>query len=196
MPSDIYLLRSNAELILPTEEEPHHQIAMTDASKKCKLVIAATKPFPNLLAFHPLHPEWESKKAQPVDYVSVVHGERCDCASWTKTPRDVFDRWQHIHELLRYKVSDDAAHAFYAVIDDYQTAEAVAHASLVASLGLGIQVPECYKPLIMEFGASALVEALREEGEDDMIPMLSRSSLGSDDLTESFVFEQRRLLGM
>ncbi|KAI0108701.1 hypothetical protein GGR51DRAFT_123854 [Nemania sp. FL0031] len=167
MPSDIHLLRSNAELILPTEKEPYYHITMTNASKTCSVFIAATKPFPNLLAIHPKHPEWNSMKAQPKDYVLTIHSEHCECASWAKTPTEFFERWQHIHQFLRRQASDDAAQAFYSVLTEYETSEAVAHASLVASLGLGIQVPECYIPLVREFGAPALVEALPVEEEDE-----------------------------
>ncbi|KAI1130970.1 hypothetical protein F5Y10DRAFT_262707 [Nemania abortiva] len=172
MPSDLHLLRSNAELVLPTENEPHHQIAVTNPSTGCKLVIAALKPFPNLLAYTPAQAEWKSKKAKPEDYISATHSDRkhCTCAAWSKTADSAFEIWQFIHQLLHNQATDQAAWAFYPDFNRYAETEACAHASLVASLGLGLaveKIPECYYSLAKEFGAPELARALREEEGDE-----------------------------
>ncbi|KAI3324915.1 hypothetical protein HD806DRAFT_459080 [Xylariaceae sp. AK1471] len=164
MPSDLRLLKSNAVLHLPTDEKPYYQISMTDRKGKCEIKIAVTKPFPNPIP-HPQHPDYV--RIKPTEYIWFRHrlGKRfneCGCASFSKNVNELFEAWQHIHLTLRYKGKDNASYAFYPEFE-YELGEALAHASLVASLALGRAVPECYNDLIERFGAKVLREALEKE---------------------------------
>ncbi|KAI1352076.1 hypothetical protein F5Y01DRAFT_314068 [Xylaria sp. FL0043] len=147
MPSQLHVLKSNASLIAPTPERPYYTIEMTNSKTGCRLSIAATKPLPDPLL---------SVKAKPTDYVSVEHVKgKCYCAEFsTERPR-FFRAWRLIHDTLRHKDWDSAAHAFYPDFA-YEEGEALAHASLVASLALGKKIPECYRGLIYRFGAANL----------------------------------------
>ncbi|KAI0814360.1 hypothetical protein GGR55DRAFT_428362 [Xylaria sp. FL0064] len=147
MASQLHILKSNAFLIAPTADRPYYTIEMANSKTGCRLSIAATKPLPDPLL---------SIKAKPMDYVSVEHVKgKCYCAEFsTERPR-FFAAWQKIHVTLRHKDWDSAAHAFYPDFS-YEEGEALAHASLVASLALGKRIPKCYRGLIYRFGADNL----------------------------------------
>jgi hypothetical protein len=169
MPSDLHLLKTNAILHLPTDEKPYYEISMTSLDGKCTIQIAATKPLPSQ-TLDPRHPAYE--KIKPVQYVSFTHDGSCGCASFSKDAKVLFEAWQHIHLTLRYKGKDNASYAFYPEFE-YESGEALAHASLVASLALGRTVPECYHNLIENFGATVLQEALRKEQRGEHVEIIN-----------------------
>ncbi|KAI0445509.1 hypothetical protein F4803DRAFT_570907 [Xylaria telfairii] len=148
---ELHILKANAVLIQPTNEKPYHQISVTTGEAGCTITIAATKPFIVHAWNHPLHPDFQKLKPKPEEYVSVIHAENCKCASYSRQVDDCFDTWRHLHESLRRKIDDNASYAFYPEYD-YETGEALAHASLVASLALGKSIPGCYHFLIRDFG--------------------------------------------
>ncbi|KAI0977142.1 hypothetical protein F4678DRAFT_411998 [Xylaria arbuscula] len=157
MSSQLHLLKSNAVLIAPTAEKPYYSIEMTSEESGCQLCIAALKPFPDPLLL---------LKPRPEDYVLCNHVSlTCPCASFSWDTKQFFEIWQNIHMALRYQSSDNASYAFYPDFE-YEEGEALAHASLVASLALGTPVPECYESLIRKFGAPKLQEELEEEEDE------------------------------
>ncbi|KAI1308860.1 hypothetical protein F5Y03DRAFT_404662 [Xylaria venustula] len=146
MSSQLHLLKSNAVLIAPTAEKPYYSIEMTNEDSGCRLSIAALKPLPDPILVG--HPDWKEKlKPRPEEET-----------------KQVFETWQNIHMALRHLSSDNASYAFYPDFE-YEQGEALAHASLVASLALGKPVPRCYESLIRKFGAPKLQAELG--GEDD-----------------------------
>ncbi|KAI0454588.1 hypothetical protein F5B21DRAFT_504282 [Xylaria acuta] len=160
---ELHLLKSNAVLVPPTDEEPCHQISMTNNG--CTISIAATKPFPVPIHIHPLHPDFKEHKPKPAEWVSITHKNRCECAIFSRQVPDFFEAWRHIHLTLRYKSGDNASYAFYPEFE-YEVGEALAHASLTASLALGKPIPSCYEYLIKDFGTPKLrIEAERIEAE-------------------------------
>ncbi|KAH8160586.1 hypothetical protein CIB48_g7652 [Xylaria polymorpha] len=171
---ELHLLKANAILIQPTDEKPYHQISVINQETECAISIAATKPFIVHAWNHPFHPDFQSLKPKPEEWVSVTHGEDCKCASFSRQVEDFFDTWRRLHETLRYKSDDNASYAFYPEYE-YEIGESLAHASLVASLALGKPVPSCYDYLIKDFGP------LERDGSDQSDWESSESSESEED---------------
>ncbi|KAI1753383.1 hypothetical protein F4782DRAFT_93336 [Xylaria castorea] len=159
--SSLHLLKSNAVLVPPTEEKPYHQILVKIEETGCSVSIAATKPLTVPIHIHPLHADFKKHKPKPAEWVSVTHNYRCECASFSKHVVGFFEVWRHIHLTLRHKRDDNASYAFYPDFE-YETGEALAHASLTASLALGKPIPECYEYLIKNFSTPKARGALRQ----------------------------------
>ncbi|KAI0431843.1 hypothetical protein F5Y09DRAFT_340228 [Xylaria sp. FL1042] len=174
MSSQLNLLKSNAVLIGPTLDVPYYSIKMTNAETGCELRIAALKPFRNPIL---------NIKIVPREYVSYKHKkDECNCASFTKTANSLFKTWQEIHLKLRKDPKDNASYAFYPEFE-YEEGEGLAHASLVASLGLGKPIPECYESLIEKFGAPNL-----QKSDDDAVEEFFDAgyvSSGDSDVSDS-----------
>jgi len=159
MQTGLRLLKDNAVLAKVNDPKPYYQISMSSKSsetpgseERCTIQIAATKPLRDPITTHPLHPDYEEVK--PENWVVVKHnkGDDCGCPEWAKKARSVYDTWQKIHLTLRHKKHHDrAAFAFYPEFE-YDIGEALGHASLVASLALTTQIPECYYPLAGKYG--------------------------------------------
>ncbi|KAI1191015.1 hypothetical protein F5B17DRAFT_384190 [Nemania serpens] len=162
MVSQLHVLRSNATLIPPTPSEPFYKVSVTNPKTDCTICIAATKPFPDPILIHPLLPNYRKLKPKPAEWVSIMHaGLGCGCVDYAFEEEDLFDTWRHIHLQLRHQDGDDASRAFYPEFE-YEVGEALAHASLVASLAVGRPVPESYDGLVDRFGALALINELRD----------------------------------
>ncbi|KAI1258793.1 hypothetical protein F5Y18DRAFT_412140 [Xylariaceae sp. FL1019] len=159
MPSDIHLLRTNATLSNPTtEDRSSYTISVEHPEWHCKITIAALKPFPLALQRDPRQPNYIP--VDPNDWVQITHGEdKCPCAA--DNAKEVFRRWQELHLVLRYKASDNAAHPFYPDFE-YEDGENLGHASLIASLTLGLRVPDCYCPLYVQYGPEQLAKLFKK----------------------------------
>ncbi|KAI0525560.1 hypothetical protein F5B22DRAFT_658387 [Xylaria bambusicola] len=154
MSSELHLLKSNGRVSKSRDGKPYHTVVMTNPDTDCQLFIAATRPLPDPIYVHLRTAEW--KQALPLHYVWFRHDkEYCPCASFSKTHDSLFETWQHLHTTLRYQSSDNASYAFYPDYE-YEEGEALAHASLVASLALGMPIPKCYEHLIRDYGARNL----------------------------------------
>lgn len=168
MSSQLHLLKSNAGLHGCTPTEPTPFISVTNEETGCRVVIAATRAFKD-----PIYSHYLGLKPRPIDYVWLSHNPyHCYCAAFSKSHDPLFETWQHIHITLRHRASDNASYAFYPEFE-YETGEALAHASLVGSLALGKPIPECYHDLIPEYGAKNLRDMLdpgeaSEEEEEEM----------------------------
>ncbi|KAI2633920.1 hypothetical protein GGS21DRAFT_119356 [Xylaria nigripes] len=154
MPNSLSLLRTNAILHPTCPQTPYHRISVRHERTACKITIAATKPLPSrLLNGGPLDPN---------QYVQIFHSDICTCAFYAKCAVSLFNVWQILHIRLRYGTRDLASAAFYPVFE-YAEGEAIAHASLTASLAVGKQVPDCYRHLVSIFGAPPLRHLVRAE---------------------------------
>ncbi|TRX93038.1 hypothetical protein FHL15_006176 [Xylaria flabelliformis] len=163
---ELHLLKSNAVLIPPTDEKPYHQISVTSEKTGCSICIAATKPLPTLIDIPPSHSDFHQHQPKPAEWVSVSHvNDRCGCAPYSKQAKELFAVWRHIHLTLRHEPADNASYAFYPEFE-YETGEALAHASLTASLALGEPVPECYNRLIRNFGTPKLRKEFDERNSE------------------------------
>ncbi|KAI0865708.1 hypothetical protein F4860DRAFT_526158 [Xylaria cubensis] len=158
---ELHLLECFAVVIPPTDEKPYHQISVTSEAG-CSICIAATKPLLTLIDIPPSHPDFHKHQPKPAEWVSVSHvKDRCGCATYSKQAKELFPVWRHIHSTLRYDPTDNASYAFYPEFE-YETGEALAHASLTASLALGKPIPECYDRLIRNFGTPKLKKELNQ----------------------------------
>ncbi|KAI0552613.1 hypothetical protein F4679DRAFT_581515 [Xylaria curta] len=156
---ELHILKSNAVIIPPTDEKPYYQVSVTSEETGCSICIAATKPLEVPIHISPVHLDFHKHKPKPTEYVSVSHTEdRCECATFSM--KEIFAVWRHIHLTLRHSPNDNASYAFYPEFE-YETGEALAHASLTASLILGKSTPECYNHLIRNFGNPRLRHALK-----------------------------------
>ncbi|KAK5630933.1 hypothetical protein RRF57_006648 [Xylaria bambusicola] len=171
MSSQLHLLKSNGEVYKSGGEKQYHTVAMRNLNTGCQLFIAATRPLPDPIYIHLRDIEW--KRRVPLHYVWFRHNkEYCRCAPFSKAHDTLFETWQHLHMTLRHQASDNASYAFYPDFE-YEEGEALAHASLVASLALGKPIPECYKHLIKDYGAKSLqnmpdyVESDKESSDGD-----------------------------
>ncbi|KAI0909038.1 hypothetical protein F4823DRAFT_596399 [Ustulina deusta] len=182
MSSQLHLLKSNAVVCAPTAEASFYVIDVTNPDSGCRISIAATKPLPDTLHLGPAHPDWEKLMPQPKDYVWFSHVKKtCGCAALAKSEKTLFETWQCIHMHLRHQLDDNASYAFYPEFE-YEVGEALAHASLVASLALGIPVPECYDSLLGLFGARNPQRPWETETEDGDDADLTDTADDSDDV--------------
>ncbi|KAI1199887.1 hypothetical protein F5X97DRAFT_321900 [Nemania serpens] len=166
MVSQLHLLRSNATIIPPTPSEPYYKISVSNPKEGCTICIAATKPFPDPIHIHPLLPNYDKLKPKPIEWISIMHTNLlCGCVDYAWSEEYLFGIWRLVHLELRHRDADDASRAFYPEFE-YEVGEALAHASLVASLAVGRPIPEIYDELIQPFGALALVEELRDRNGD------------------------------
>ncbi|KAI0194599.1 hypothetical protein F4808DRAFT_334891 [Astrocystis sublimbata] len=159
---ELRLLKSNVELIAPTDEKPYYSISIENEAKTCKIEIAAGKSFPPVpIEIHPLHPDWESHKPKASEWVTISHADRCECTWWSSNPKSFFDLWQEIHIELRHNsASDQASYAFYPKFSYLDIGEDLAHASLMASIAVGKEVPSCYEDLVKTWGTNRAKRAL------------------------------------
>jgi hypothetical protein len=161
MQTGLRLLKDNAVLTKVNGPTPYYEISMTSAEaagpeERCTMQIAATKPLRDPITTIHVHPDY--KELRPEDWIVVKHmnGGDCGCPEWAKKAQSVYDVWQKIHLTLRHKKHNDrAAFAFYPQFE-YETAEALGHASLVAGLALATLIPECYWPLVEKYGSERL----------------------------------------
>ncbi|KAI1746268.1 hypothetical protein F4680DRAFT_15271 [Xylaria scruposa] len=158
---ELHILKSNAVIIPPTDEKPYYQVSVTSEETGCSICIAATKQLEVPIHISPLHPDFHRQKPKPAECVSVSHiKDRCQCALYSISRKELFAVWRQIHLTLRYNPKDNASYAFYPEFE-YETGEALAHASLTASLALGKSIPECYNHLIKSFGNPRLRRVLK-----------------------------------
>ncbi|KAI1824722.1 hypothetical protein F4861DRAFT_231114 [Xylaria intraflava] len=145
MSTQLSLLKSNAAITPPTSTKPYYEVTVTSPASRCKVTIAATKALPDPIYRHVRPPPEAS------EYVSLHHTWYCTCNPRAKSAQYLFDLWQRIHRALRYESGDQAAYAFYPEFKS-EIGEALAHASLAASLVVGRRVPERYNNLVQTHG--------------------------------------------
>ncbi|KAF2963110.1 hypothetical protein GQX73_g10474 [Xylaria multiplex] len=159
MSSDLYILNDNAILIPPTKDKPYYQVSVTTECPHvagCTITISATKEFPDPLKAFVGELKSDNPKVNPADWVSITHfDENCCCARFSRDIDKFFAVWQAIHNVLRHRSEDQASYAFYPKFE-YEDGEALAHASLVACLALGVTIPDCYNTLVPNFGGREL----------------------------------------
>ncbi|KAJ2998441.1 hypothetical protein NUW58_g325 [Xylaria curta] len=122
--------------------------------------VAATKPYLDPVHVYPWHPEYQEPKPKPEDWISITHSDNCGCSLFSKREADFFDFWQSLHLALRHSRKDSTSYAFYPEFE-YETGEALAHASLTANLGLRQPVPKCYARLTQAACRRQLKEVLK-----------------------------------
>ncbi|RWA05742.1 hypothetical protein EKO27_g9366 [Xylaria grammica] len=163
-PSQLGLLREDAEIVKPTEKKPYYKLYMDNERPDsghgyCLVLVSVTKPLP-----HPLIPAFEHSK--PTDFVKIRHQPLCRCANFSKTAAGFFAAWQDIRQRLWDDGNDRAFSVFYSsdYNYDFQLSKALAYASLAARLALGKPIPPGYISLVKQYGTLEIKENLQATG--------------------------------
>ncbi|GAW17302.1 hypothetical protein ANO14919_067580 [Xylariales sp. No.14919] len=163
-PSQLGLLREDAEIVKPTKKKPYYKLYMDNERPDsghgyCLVLVSVTKPLP-----HPLMPDFEHFK--PTDFVKIRHQPFCRCANFSKTAAGFFAAWQDIRQRLWDDGNDRAFSVFYSsnYNYDFQLSKALAYASLAARLALGKPIPPGYISLIKQYGTLEMKENLQATG--------------------------------